>query len=101
MEKIRIDKYLGATGCCTRSEAKKIIRAGGVTVNGVAIRSADEKLDPLTDTVTFCGKKVIYRRYTYIMMNKPEGVVSATEDGRDKTVIDLLPPNIKSDKLFG
>ena len=97
---MRIDKYLGLTGCATRTEAKKIIRSGAVTVNGVALRNADAKIDPENDRVVFCGKEVIYRKYTYIMMNKPEGVVSATEDGKDKTVIDLLPNDMRKTDLF-
>ena len=100
LEKMRVDRFLGVTGCCTRTEAKKIIRAGGVTVNGVAVRSADAKLDPDTDRVTFCGAPVTYRKYTYILMNKPEGVVSATEDGRDRTVLDLLPADMRKNDLF-
>lgn len=97
---MRIDKFLGITGCATRTEAKKLIRSGAVTVNGVAVRAADAKLDPEKDKVVFCGKEVIYRKYTYILMNKPEGVVSATEDGKDKTVIDLLPNDIRKTDLF-
>ena len=97
---MRIDKFLGLTGCATRTEAKKIIRSGAVTVNGVALRNADAKIDPENDRVVFCGKEVIYRKYTYIMMNKPEGVVSATEDGKDKTVIDLLPNDMRKTDLF-
>lgn len=97
---MRIDKFLGVTGQATRTEAKKLIRSGAVTVNGVAVRSADTKLDPEVDKVFFCGKEVIYRKYTYILMNKPQGVVSATEDGRDKTVIDLLPDDMRKTDLF-
>lgn len=97
---MRIDRYLGVTGCCTRTEAKKIIRAGGVTVNGVTVKSSDTKLDPDTDKVVFCGSPVTYRKYTYILMNKPEGVVSATEDGKDRTVIDLLPADMRKTDLF-
>jgi len=97
---MRIDKYLGITGCATRSEAKKIIRSGGVSVNGSVVRSPDEKIDADNDLVVFCGKAVSYRKYTYILMNKPQGVVSATEDGRDKTVIDLLPNDIRKNDLF-
>ena len=97
---MRIDKFLSVTGKATRSEAKKAIRAKAVSVNGVAATSADIHIDPVNDVITYFGEVVIYREYTYIMMNKPDGVVSATEDGRDKTVIDLLPSNIKSDKLF-
>ena len=97
---MRLDKLLGLAGCCTRSEAKRIIRSGGVTVNGKAARSGEEKVDPLRDTVIFCGQPVVYRQYTYIMMNKPQGVVSATEDGRDPTVLDLLPSDMRKKDLF-
>ena len=97
---MRIDKFLSITGKATRTEAKKAIRAKAVTVNGKAVSSADIHIDPLNDEIAFLGETVVYREHTYIMMNKPDGVVSATEDGRDKTVIDLLPSNIKSDKLF-
>ena len=97
---MRIDKFLSVTGTATRTEAKKAIRAKAVTVNGCAVTSPDMHIDPNNDEITFFGSKIIYREHTYIMMNKPDGVVSATEDGRDKTVIDLLPQNLQSDKLF-
>ena len=100
MERMRLDKFLGITGCCTRTEAKKAIRAGGVTINGTVARASDCKLDPLLDRVVFCGKPVVYRKYTYILLNKPEGVVSATEDGRDRTVLDLLPADMRKEGLF-
>lgn len=97
---MRLDKFLGITGCCTRTEAKKLIRSGGVTVNGIPASAADSKIDPETDVIVFCGKPVVYRKYTYILMNKPQGVVSATEDGRDRTVLDLLPADMKKSGLF-
>ena len=97
---MRIDKFLSVTGTATRTEAKKAIRSKAVTVNGIAASAADMHIDPNKDEITYFGEKIIYREYTYIMMNKPEGIVSATEDGRDKTVIDLLPINIQNDKLF-
>lgn len=100
MEQMRLDKFLSACGVCSRTEAKRAIRAGGVTVNGVAAKSAEQKLDAEADRVVFCGKPVSYRKYTYILLNKPEGVVSATEDGRDRTVIDLLPPEVRRAGLF-
>ena len=100
MEKMRIDRYLGLTGCCSRTDAKKIIRSGGVLVNGNVVKTPEAKLDPDSDKVVFCGKPVVYRKYTYIMMNKPQGVVSATEDGRDKTVLDLLPADMRKTDLF-
>ena len=100
MATMRLDKFLGCTGCCSRAEAKRIIRSGGVSVNGIPASSAEMKIVPETDTVTFGGKTVVYRRYTYILMNKPQGVVSATEDGRERTVIDLLPDGVKRSGLF-
>lgn len=100
MATMRLDKFLGITGCASRSEAKKIIRSGGVSVNGRVASSAEQKIDPENDAVIFCGSSVIYRKYTYILMNKPEGVVSATEDGRDRTVLDLLPTEMRKNDLF-
>ncbi len=93
---MRLDKFLTTTGCCTRSEAKRLVRAGAVTVNGVAVKSSDVAIDPDRDTVTFRGQRVIYRAYTYIMLNKPDGYVSATEDGRDMTVLDLIPSEVRA-----
>ncbi len=97
---MRLDKFLVAVGCCSRSVAKKQVRAGAVCVNGVAVRSSDADIDEFCDTVTYCGEPLVYRKFTYIMLNKPEGVVSATEDGRDKTVLDLLPANVKTRGMF-
>ncbi len=96
---MRIDKFLTETGTCTRSEAGKAVRRGDVLVNGRAVRSASEQMDPERDSLTFRGETVVYRKYTYILLNKPEGVVSATEDG-DVTVIDLLPEGLQRLSLF-
>lgn len=97
---MRLDKFLVATGCCSRSEAKKYVRKGAVTVNGAAQKSSEVNIDELTDEIVFLGKPVIYRKFTYIMLNKPEGVVSATEDGRDRTVLDLLPADVRTRGMF-
>ena len=97
---MRLDKFLVETGTCTRSVAKKQVRAGAVTVNGVAVKTSDVSVDEESDVIVYCGKTVIYRRFTYIMLNKPEGVVSATEDGKDKTVLDLLPPDVRTRGMF-
>lgn len=97
---MRLDKFLGSCGCCSRTEAKKIIRSGGVTVNGAPAASADARIDPEGDRIVFCGKVVVYRKYTYILLNKPQGVVSATEDGRDRTVLELLPEEVNKNGLF-
>lgn len=97
---MRLDKFLTVTGTCSRSVAKKQIRAGAVTVNGAVPVSSDVSIDEERDSVFYCGKKIIYRKYTYIVLNKPEGVVSATEDGRDKTVLDLLPDGVRTRGMF-
>ena len=96
---MRIDKFLTETGTCSRSEAGKAVRRGEVLLNGRAVRSASEQIDPEKDRLTFRGEEIVYRKYTYIILNKPEGVVSATEDG-DVTVIDLLPEQLRRLSLF-
>ena len=97
---MRLDKFLSETGTATRSESAKAIRRGGVLVDGVAAGSPSMQIDPETSAVDYLGERVVYRKYTYIMLNKPEGVVSATEDGRDKTVLDLLPEKLRRLNLF-
>ncbi len=97
---MRLDKFLVACGVCSRSVAKKQVRAGAVCVGGVAVRSSDINIDEQNDTVTYCGERVVYRKFTYIMLNKPEGVVSATEDTREKTVLDLLPQGVRTRGMF-
>ncbi len=96
---MRIDKFLTETGTCSRSEAGKAVRRGEVLLNGQAVRSASEQIDPEKDRLIFRGEEIVYRKYTYILLNKPEGVVSATEDG-DVTVIDLLPEQLQRLSLF-
>lgn len=97
---MRIDKFLSNMGIATRSESSKAARQGLILVNGVAVKKADVHIDPEIDIVVYCGRKIEYRKYTYILMNKPDGVVSATEDGKDKTVIDLLPVELQKLNLF-
>ena len=97
---MRIDKFLSNMGIATRTESSKAARQGGILVNGAVVKKADLHIDPEKDVVTYLGRKIEYRKYTYILMNKPDGVVSATEDGRDKTVIDLLPEELQKLNLF-
>ena len=97
---MRIDKFLSNMGIATRTESSKAARQGGILVNGATVKKADIHIDPEKDVVTYLGRRIEYRKYTYILMNKPDGVVSATEDGRDKTVIDLLPEELQKLNLF-
>jgi 16S rRNA pseudouridine516 synthase len=87
---MRIDKMLANLGFGSRKEVKKLLKDGAVRINGVVIKDAKEHLNPNSDIVTINGEEVIYKEFIYLMMNKPQGVISATEDTRDETVIDLL-----------
>ena len=97
---MRLDKFLSSTGTASRSETLRAVRSGNVTVNGSAAKKSDMQIDPDKDTVTYFGKTVEYRKYVYVMLNKPEGYVSATEDGREPTVLELLPPELQKRGLF-
>ncbi len=97
---MRLDKYLSEAGVASRTESAKAARAGHIIVNGEAVKKADIKIDENTAVVIYRGTPVVYRKFTYIMLNKPEGYVSATEDGKDKTVLELLSPEYIKIKLF-
>ncbi len=97
---MRLDKFLASTGRLTRSTASKAVRGGQVTVNGERIRTPDLHIDPETDEISLGGEVLTYRRYTYILLNKPDGYVSATEDGNDPTVLTLLPEELQRQNLF-
>ncbi|MBQ3483802.1 MAG: 16S rRNA pseudouridine(516) synthase [Clostridia bacterium] len=97
---MRLDKLLSVTATATRKETARAVRAGEITVNGVTVKRADLSVDPERDTVSFRGRTVLYKQYRYILLNKPDGYVSATEDGRDPTVLELLPPELAAQGLF-
>jgi len=96
---VRLDKYLSVTATATRSETRKAVRAGEVTVNGAPARDPAENVDENTVAVTFRGTPVVYRRRHYILLNKPAGYVSATEDS-GPTVLSLLPEKYTVMGLF-
>ena len=97
---MRVDKFFSSMGKLTRSECLKAVKCGQVTVNGQVIKKADFKVDPDNDIICLSGEQIKYKKFIYIIMNKPQGVVSATQDLRDKTLIDLLPPEMKKLDLF-
>ncbi|WP_088103879.1 pseudouridine synthase [Halalkalibacter urbisdiaboli] len=87
---MRIDKLLANMGYGTRKEVKKVLKAGIVQVEGEVIKDGKTQIDPEEQTVTIRGEVVEYKPYLYLMLNKPQGVISATEDNEHQTVIDLL-----------
>ncbi len=97
---MRLDKYLTTTATATRSEAARAVRARNVLVNGVPATNAAMQIDPAVDSVSYCGRAVSYRAHYYILLNKPAGYVSATEDGREPTVLELLPQKYTTLGLF-
>lgn len=91
-ERMRLDKLLANMGYGTRSEIKRAVKLGKVTVDGNVVKDGGRIVEPERNTVQFEGETVVYRDVIYLMMNKPPGVISATEDIREKTVVDLLKP---------
>lgn len=96
----RLDKVIASTGRWSRREVKELVRQGRVTVNGAVAKIAEEKADPEAADICVNGERLIWRQYTWVMLNKPAGYLSATEDGRGKTVLDLLPPELQKQGLF-
>lgn len=99
MDMIRLDKYLASQLQISRTDAKKMLRRGEVTVRGKEKITPETQIDPAKDTVTAGGKEIGYRAHYYVLLNKPAGVVSATRDA-GKTVLDLLPPSLRRPGLF-
>jgi 16S rRNA pseudouridine516 synthase len=97
---MRLDKFLSSNGIASRSETQRAVRSGNVKVNGQAVNKSDVQIDPDCDVVSFFGKEIEYRKFVYIMLNKPKGYVSATEDGKDPTVLELLPSELQKRNLF-
>ena len=95
----RLDKVIASTGRWSRREVKELVRQGRVTVNGAVAKIAEEKADPEAADICVNGERLIWRQYTWVMLNKPAGYLSATEDGRGKTVLDLLPPELRKRDL--
>lgn len=100
MALIRLDKLLADMGIASRKELKEIIRRGRVSVDGVTATAPDMKLDGEKAVVTMDGQQLSYSKYHYFMIDKPTGVLSVTEDKKQKTVLDLLTPEMRRMGLF-
>ncbi len=96
---MRLDKFMTAAGAASRKETAGYVRRGRITVDGIPAAKPDMQIEP-SQTVMLDGVPVIYREFTYIMMHKPRGVVSATDDPGDTTVLDLLPEQLQKLNLF-
>ncbi len=97
---MRLDKLLSECGLASRKEAAGYAKRGRITVNGEVEKSISRHIDPEKDAVVFADTPVVYRRFTYIMLNKPAGYISATEDGRLPVVTELLSPELQKLGLF-
>lgn len=91
----RLDKLLAGTGKWSRREVKALVRQGLVRVDGRLAASAEDKLDPDATVITVAGETISLCRFTYVMLHKPAGVLTATEDRKQPTVLDLLPPELR------
>ncbi len=100
MKKERIDKILGHMGIGSRKEIKEFAKKGLIKINGAVIKSSDFKVDPESDIIEYMNSVIEYREFIYIMMNKPQGLISSTDDPRESLVIDLLDDYYKNFKPF-
>lgn len=97
---MRIDKLLSELGIASRKEAGRVAKSGGVIVDGIPVKDLSKHIDPEKSSVTYLGREVVYQRYTYVMLNKPTGYVSATDDKSLPYVTELLPEELRRRELF-
>ncbi len=99
MSEMRLDKLLSETTAYTRSQLKQIIKSGRVSVDGTAVTAPETKIDPTCALIELDGERVSYAKFHYFMLNKPAGILSATDDRKQKTVINLFPEEMRR-RLF-
>ena len=92
---MRLDKYLSDATAHSRREIRNLVKRKAITVNGAVAKCADMKINEAHDAVCVDGELIVYRKFIYLMLNKPQGYLSATEDDRDPVVVDLLPEDLK------
>jgi 16S rRNA pseudouridine516 synthase len=100
LAEIRLDKLLSTAKGFSRTDAKRLLASGVVSVDGKIVKSGNEKADPARQTVLLRGEPVLFSEHIYILMNKPLGVVSSTDDPKSRTVLDLLEPSLRRNGLF-
>ena len=99
MSIIRLDRFIANQTGLSRNESKEMLKSLRVTVNGNTEKNYDAKINTETDVVCLDGNKISYSEFVYILMNKPKGVLTATEDKKQKTVLDLIPADYKRKNL--
>lgn len=100
MERMRLDRFFSSQEILSRKDVRTALKAGRIAVNGTVAKKADLQINAETDRITLDGKAVEYEPYVYLMLNKPKGVVSATDDKTHKTVLDLVPSELFRSDLF-
>ena len=100
MPQERIDKLIASQGALSRSDVRRLVKSGAIALNGSPVRDAGQKADPEADQITVSGRPLFISKYLYLMLDKPAGIVSASRDAEQKTVIDLVPSALRRDGLF-
>lgn len=100
MSMMRLDRFFSSQQILSRKEIRPLLRAGLIRVNGEPAHAPEQKIDPERDVISLRGELIRYQRYVYLMLNKPKGVVSATDDRTHTTVLDLVPSELWRDGLF-
>lgn len=96
----RLDKFISERTEYTRSQIKQLAAKGSITVDGAVTKKADTKIDPDTAVVTVCGAEVTSQKYSYILLNKPQGYVCSTNDNDGESVLNLIPPEMRKKNMF-
>lgn len=97
---MRLDKFFSSQSLASRREVRELVKAGRITVNGRPALSPEQAVDPGNDSIRLDGNEIAFQEHVYLMMNKPQGVVSATDDKQCRTVLDLVPPELWRKGLF-
>jgi len=100
MAQIRLDKFISERTEYSRSQIKELASKGKITVDGMTVKRSDDKIDPDTAVVAVCGQEIKTQRYSYILLNKPQGYVCSTDDKDGETVLKLIPPKMRKKGLF-
>jgi len=100
MAKVRLDKFISSALVISRKDAARLLKEGRIKVGGKVIKKGDEKVDDSLDEVLFDGERLVFAENIYIMLNKPAGLISSTDDNRDKTVLSLFDKSFADKGLF-